>query len=115
MITIYHNPRCSKSRQALEYLKEQKLDFTVREYLKDVLSKNEIKELLKQLNIRPLDLIRKGEPIFKENYKDVTLSDAEWINVLVEHPILIERPIVVKDGKAAIGRPLENIMALVAK
>ena len=113
MITIYHNPKCSKSREALAYLKEQGKEIEIREYLKDTPSKKELQALLKKLNVKATDIIRKGETIYKENYKNKSLSEDEWIDILVEHPILIERPIVIHNQKAAIGRPLENVMALV--
>jgi arsenate reductase len=75
-------------------------------------SKEELKEIIVLLNIKPFDLIRKNEPIFKEKYNQMILTDEEWIDVMLENPILIERPIVIKVGQAAIGRPIENIISL---
>ncbi|WP_313189115.1 arsenate reductase (glutaredoxin) [Sphingobacterium sp.] len=112
MIKIYHNNMCSKSRATLRLLQEGREEIEVQEYLKQVPSKAELKEILKMLQMKPLDLIRKNEVIFKENYKDKNLSDEEWIDIMLANPVLIERPIVVKDGKAAIGRPIEKIIEL---
>ena len=112
MIKIYHNNMCSKSRAALNLLKDNNEEIEIQEYLKEVPSKAELKEILKMLQMKPLELIRKNETIFKENYKDQNLTDEEWIDIMIENPVLIERPIVVKDGKAAIGRPIEKIIEL---
>lgn len=112
MIKIYHNNRCGKSRCALDILKEQNEDYELIEYLKEPLNAKEIKELLDMLGISPIALIRKGESIYKEFFKGKELSDAEWIKAMVNHPILIERPIVVKNGKAVIGRPTELVSEL---
>ena len=112
MTKIYHNPRCTKSRQALALLEEKNENTEIIEYLKDAPTKAEIKEIVKMLGIPPLSLIRKGEKIFKEEYKDKEMSDEAWIDAMVAHPILIERPIVIKNGKAAIGRPIENVIEI---
>ena len=109
---IYHNPRCSKSRQGLALLKDAKVDFEVVEYLKEPLNFEEIESLLNKLNISPIDLIRKNEAIWKENYKGKELSDRELIDVMVNYPKLIERPIVVNNNEAVIGRPPEKIQNL---
>ena len=110
--TVYHNNRCSKSRCALEYLDEQKSAYEVVEYLKEPLSADQLKELLTQLGIPAADLIRKGESDFKENFKGKELSENQWIDAMVKYPKLIERPIIVKNGKAVIGRPTERIEEL---
>lgn len=112
MIKIYHNNMCSKSRATLNLLQEGQEEIVVQEYLKEVPSKAELKEIIAMLKMKPLDLIRKNEALFKENYKDKNLSDDEWIDIMLANPVLIERPIVVKDGKAAIGRPIEKIIEL---
>lgn len=112
MITIYHNNRCTKSRCALEELKKSGKDFEVVYYLETPPSKAELKEIIAKLGIKPLELIRKGEKIFTENYKGKILSDDEWIDVMVAHPILIERPIVISENKAVIARPTEKIKAI---
>ena len=114
MVTIYHNPRCSKSRNSFNYLKEKSIDFETIEYLKTPPTKEEIKDLLNKLGIQAEDLIRKGEAIYKEHFKGKELTEDEWIEAMVQYPKLIERPIIVKDDKAVIGRPLENIEKLFA-
>ena len=112
MIKIYHNNKCSKSRAALDVLKEGNEDFEIQEYLKNIPTKSELTNILKMLMLKPIELIRKNESIFREYYANKDMSDSEWIDVMIEHPILIERPIVVKDGKAAIGRPIDKIIEL---
>ena len=113
MITIYHNPRCSKSRQGLEVLKESGKDFKVREYLKEPVSEEELSEVLNKLGMAPIELVRTEEKIWKENYKGKDLSDKELIRVMTEHPKLIQRPIVIKDDAAVVGRPASNITELI--
>ena len=112
MLKIYHNPRCAKSREGLEILEKSGKDFEIVKYLDDVPSEEELKSLIGYLDIPPIDLVRKNEAIWKENYKGKELSDSEIINAMVEHPKLIERPIVVKGNKAVIGRPSESIKKL---
>tara|TARA_R110002072_G_scaffold146463_11_gene293320 strand:- start:504 stop:842 length:339 start_codon:yes stop_codon:yes gene_type:complete len=109
---IYHNPRCSKSRQTLQLIKDAGVEPEVIEYLTDVPSKAELKELVAMLGIKPYDLLRRGETDFKENFKGKDLSDDEWIAAMVKYPKLIERPIVVKQKKAVLGRPPENVKTL---
>lgn len=109
---IYHNPRCTKSRNSFNLLKEKGLDFEVIEYLKEPLSKEELKNLLKKLKMPAADLIRKGEAIYKEKFKGKDLTEDQWIDAMTEYPKLIERPIVVKGRKAVIGRPIENVIEL---
>ena len=111
-IKIYHNPRCSKSRQGLQILKDHHVNFEVVEYLKNPPTKEKLKEIIKKLGIKPIDLVRKNEKIWKENYKGKDLSDDEIIQAMVENPKLIERPIVIKDDKAVLGRPPENILEI---
>lgn len=109
MITIYHNNRCGKSRSALSILQEKNIKFEVVEYLKDVPSVEELTSIINKLNIKPHDLIRTKEPIYIEKYKGKTLSDNEWIQAMHEHPILIERPIVINGNKVVVARPPEKI------
>lgn len=109
MIKIYHNPRCRKSREGLSYLQSKTDDFTIVEYLKNPPSVDELKQLIDALGIKPESLVRKKEDIFKTTFKGKSLSDAEWIEALHTHPKLIERPIIIKNGKAVIGRPANNI------
>lgn len=104
-ITIYHNPRCSKSRDGVKLLEELAVDFSTRLYLSDPLSKREIKHLIDLLGISPEDLVRKKEAIFKENYGNKSMTDNDYVDAMLAHPRLIERPIVVSGNKAVIGRP----------
>lgn len=109
---IYHNPRCSKSRQTLDLIKEANIDVEIVEYLKEIPSKDELKDVLSKLGKRPVEILRKGEADYKENFKGKELSDDEWIDAMIAYPKLIERPIVVKDNKAVLGRPPENVKEL---
>lgn len=109
MIKIYHNSRCQKSRLGVKFLEKNKLDFEIINYINDPLNMDEIKFLLKKLKIKPIELIRKNELIWKTNYKNKKLSDEEIIMAMVDNPKLIERPIIVKEDKAIIGRPTEKI------
>lgn len=109
---IYHNPRCSKSRQTLELIKQNGVEPEVVEYLKDIPTKKEFKEVLAKLNKKPSEILRKGEAVYKEKFKGANFTEEEWIDVMLEYPKLIERPIVVKDYKAVLGRPPENVMDL---
>jgi arsenate reductase len=104
-ITIFHNPRCSKSREALDYLTEGNCEIEIVQYLKDVPSKQQLETLIQQLEVFPLDIIRQNEQVFKDNYKGQTKTADEWIDVMIEHPILIERPIIIQGNKAIVGRP----------
>lgn len=113
MITIYHNPRCSKSREGIKTLEASGKQFEVREYLKEPFSEEELSSLLKKLNFAPIELVRTQEKIWKEEYSNRDLNDEELVRVMLENPKLIQRPIVEKDGKAVVGRPAENIEKLV--
>lgn len=113
MITIYHNPRCSKSRQGLQLLEDSGKPFETVKYLEDTLSAKTLEDLIKILGITPMDLVRKNEATWKENYKGKCLTDTEIINALVENPKLIERPIVVNGTKAVVGRPPERILDII--
>ena len=106
---IYHNPRCTKSRETLQLIRDTGIEPEIIEYLVDVPTKSELKELVTMLGIKPYDLLRRGEADFKENFKGKNLSDDEWIAAMVKYPKLIERPIVVKQKKAVLGRPPENV------
>ncbi len=112
-VTIYHNPRCSKSRQTLEILNSQNVDVEIIEYLKTSPDAETLKQILSYLNIPARELLRKGESAYKEaGLDDTSLSEDDVIAAMVEHPILIERPVVVNNGKAAIGRPPESVLAI---
>ncbi len=109
VIKIYHNNRCGKSRNALQILQEKNIEFEVVEYLKEPLNQKELKQLLKKLGIKAIDLLRKNEELYKTSFKDLQLSEKEWIKVLAENPILIERPIIESGEKAIIARPPELV------
>ena len=112
-VTIYHNPRCSKSRQTLELLEANGVAPEIVRYLETPPDASTLAALLAMLEMSPRDLMRKKEAPFKEqNLADESLSEAELIAAMVAHPVLIERPIVVKDGKAAIGRPPEQVLEI---
>lgn len=112
MLTIYHNPRCRKSRETLQLIKDADADVEVVEYLKNPLTEDELHDLLSKLNL-PVDyLIRKNEELFKLQYKGKDFTEDQWVKVLSENPKLLERPIVVKDDEAILGRPPENVMKL---
>jgi arsenate reductase (glutaredoxin) len=109
MITIYHNPKCRKSREGLQYLQDKGLEYAVVEYLRNPFTREQFKELLMKLNMRPLEIVRTQEDEFKEKLKGKTFTDEEWITILLENPKLIQRPIVVKNHKAVLGQPVEEI------
>jgi len=109
MYTVYHNPRCKKSRAGLQYVKEKGLDHQVREYLKEPLTGEELGRLLMKLHMKPLDLIRTQEAYYKKELKGLNLNDEEWTREMVENPKLIRRPIVEGKYKAVVGDPVENI------
>ena len=112
MSTIYHNPRCRKSRETLQLLEANGQQPEIILYLEHPPTASELEGLLDKLGIAPMDLIRKGEAIWKENYKGKTLSDKELVAAMVAHPKLIERPIVVNGNKAALGRPPEQVLSI---
>ncbi len=112
-VTIWHNPRCSKSQQTLELLQSKGIEPAVREYLKQPPSKAEVETLIAQLGGDPTELIRDGEPEFKKlNVKKADLGRADVAKAIAAHPILLQRPVVVSGKKAAIGRPPEAVLAL---
>lgn len=111
---IYHNPRCSKSRQTLSLLEENNVTPVVVEYLKTPPTTDELATIIAQLGITPRGLLRKGEAIYKElDLADTSISDEALIQAMCDNPKLIERPIVIKDGKAKIGRPPESVLDIV--
>ncbi len=112
VLTIYHNPRCSKSRQTLALIQESGEEVEIVKYLDNPLNKNELKEIIKRLGVLPIDLIRKGEKVFKEQYKGKQMTVEIVLEALVTDPILMERPIVVRGDRAIIGRPPENVKLL---
>lgn len=109
MIQIYHNPRCGKSRNCLAFVEQTNQKYEIIPYLTETPTFEELQSLLEKLNLQPLQLIRTKEKIWIENYKSKTLTDKEIIQAMVHNPILMERPIVIKDGKAIIGRDLDLV------
>lgn len=113
MLTIYHNPRCRKSREGLQVLEASGKAFETRLYLSEPFTRSELTELIKALDIAPIDLVRKGEAIWKSEYKGKDLNDSAVIDAMLSHPKLIERPVVTDGTSAVIGRPAERIRAFV--
>ncbi len=112
-VTLYHNPRCSKSRQTLALLEEQECEINIVEYLKTPPNSAELAEILNKLNLKPKELMRTKEAEYKAlDLNNKTLSDAELIQAMIETPKLIERPIALANNKAAIGRPPENVLTI---
>jgi arsenate reductase len=109
---IYHNPRCSKSREGLAILEALAVNFETILYLDSPISEKELTDIVNLLGIAPIDLVRKNESIWKENFKGKKLSDQDLIKAMVNNPKLIERPIVVNNGKAIVGRPPEIIKTI---
>ena len=110
---IYHNPRCSKSRQTLEILIKKNADFEIVEYLKDKLSITDLEEIIAKLEINTIELVRKNESVWKEKFKGRNLNNKEIIQAMIDNPKIIERPIVVNRNKAILGRPPENVLKII--
>lgn len=115
MIEIYHNPRCRKSREGLAILQESGQDFKIVEYLKEVPDKDTLAEIVKKLGIKPAELVRRNEAVWKEEYKGRDLSESEILEAMVKNPKLIERPIVISGDQAVLGRPPELISQFLSK
>jgi arsenate reductase len=111
-ITIYHNPKCSKSRAALALLVERGIEPKIVEYLRTPPTADELRAIVAMLGINPEQLVRKGEQVYKDLHAGKTLTDIQWIEAMVANPILIERPIVVHGKRAVVGRPPENVERL---
>jgi arsenate reductase len=112
-VTIYHNPRCSKSRQTLDLIRGHGIEPEIVEYLKDTPTVAELRGILKKLKLGPRDIMRTGETVYKElGLGDPVLSDGALLAAMVANPILIERPIVVKGARAALGRPPQAVLSL---
>ncbi|MBX3499109.1 MAG: arsenate reductase (glutaredoxin) [Alphaproteobacteria bacterium] len=115
-VVIWHNPRCTKSRETLALLRERGVKPVVREYLKEPPSKQEVETLLDQLGVEPRTLVRDGEAAFKASgRKAATLTRQDAVELIARHPILLQRPVVVSGGKAAIGRPPEAALSILPK
>jgi arsenate reductase (glutaredoxin) len=111
-LTIYHNPACTKSRETLALIRSRGHEPKIVEYLKTPPSEAELTAVVRKLGIKPLELIRRNEQVFKDKYAGKTLGDQEWIKAMIKDPILIQRPIVVRGDEAAIGRPPEDVERL---
>ena len=109
---IYHNPRCSKSRETLQLIKDAGVEVEIVDYLKKIPTAEDLTTILMKLNLKPTDILRKGEAVYKEKFKNSNFNDDEWIKVMIEYPKLIERPIVIKGNKAILGRPPQNVLEL---
>lgn len=114
-VVIYHNARCSKSRSACELVAGRGVEAQIVEYLKTPPGKDELRALLQKLGMKPSELVRRGEDAFKENYAGKSLDNEQWLDALVAHPVLIERPIIVRGDRAVIGRPPEKVLELLDK
>lgn len=114
-LTIYHNSRCTKSREVLALIKEQGFETEVVNYLKTPLTKKILKNLLMKLNLKPIDIIRTNEDIFKKKFKNKHFTDEEWMQILIENPILLQRPMVVDEYKAIIARPPESVLEFISR
>jgi arsenate reductase len=110
--TIYHNPRCTKSRATLELLRQRGIEPAIVLYLETPPIAEELRAIVAKLGIEPEQLVRKVEDVYKSKYAGKALSDAQWIKAMVDDPVLIERPIVVHGDRAVIGRPPENVESL---
>lgn len=113
MIQIYHNSRCSKSRECLAFIEETGKEYEVVKYLDDVPTFDELKGIVAKLDIKPIELVRQKEKIWVENFKNKEMSDDEIIQAMASNPILIERPIVINGDKAVIARPIEKAAAII--
>ncbi|WP_158977653.1 arsenate reductase (glutaredoxin) [Cellulophaga sp. L1A9] len=113
MITIYHNPRCSKSREGLAVLEKSGKEFKVVKYLEELFTEKQLIDILHLLGISAIDLVRKNEKIWKDEFKGKELSEGDIIKAMVANPKLIERPIIVNGKKAVIGRPSSNILSII--
>lgn len=109
---ILHNPRCTKSRETLALIEAAGKDVKVIEYLKEPPTEKELADILSKLGMKAEDLVRKNEDLYKDKFKGKTLTDKQWITAMAANPVLIERPIVISGSKAVLGRPPENVKAL---
>jgi arsenate reductase len=113
MIQIYHNPRCSKSRDCLAFMDGNQQTYEVINYLDTPPTADELKAIIKKLGIKPIELVRTKELLWNEKFKGRKLTNAQLIKAMVKYPILIERPIVVNGDKAVIARPVENAKSII--
>lgn len=115
MFKIYHNPKCKKSREGLEYLKTKSNDYEIKHYLSNGISIDEVKEILLKSNLKPIQLIRSQEDYFKTYLKGKDFSDEEWVQIIVQNPKILQRPIIVGNYRAVLANPPENIDKLIKK
>ncbi len=113
MIVVYHNPRCRKSRECLGILETKKADYKVIKYFDEPLTEEKLGKIIKLIGIEPIDLIRKNEKLWKENFATLEFSAQELIQLMIKYPKLMERPIVVNGNKAVIGRPPTKILDII--
>jgi len=109
---ILHNPRCTKSRETLALIEAAGKDVKVVEYLKEPPTEKELADILSKLGMKAEELVRKNEDLYKDKFKGKTLTEKQWITAMAANPVLIERPIVISGNKAVLGRPPENVRAL---
>jgi arsenate reductase (glutaredoxin) len=109
MLKIYHNPRCKKSREGLTYLQAKTDEYVLVEYLKSGLKEDDIKEILLKAHLKPFDLVRTQEPIYKKEFKGKNFTEEEWIEIIIENPKLLQRPVLVGKHKAVIAQPAEKV------
>ncbi len=114
-LVVLHNSRCMKSRNALKVLEEQNIPYSVVRYLEGKLDIEDLKDLLSKLRLNPCDIVRKTDALYKEYYEGKEFSNAEWLEILTNHPKLIERPILFNDMDAVLGRPIENVITFINK
>ncbi len=112
MLTIYHNPKCKKSREGLKYLQTKGIALEVVNYINNGISEQELKDIIKKLNLSPSDIVRKQEDLYRKELKGKNFTDIEWMKILVENPRLIQRPIVVAKYKAVIAQPPDKVEEL---
>ena len=112
MLTIYHNPKCKKSREGLKYLQTKGIALEIVNYINNGISEQELKDIIKKLNINPSDIVRKQEDLYRKELKGKNFTDIEWMKILVENPRLIQRPIVVAKYKAVIAQPPDKVEEL---
>jgi len=112
MIKIYHNPRCRKSREGLKYLQDTGVGFQVVDYIKNGVTKDEIREIILKLHICAFELVRKNEALYKKELKHLNLNEDEWISVISQNPVLLRRPVILARHKGVIGDPVESIKKL---
>lgn len=109
-LTVYHNPRCRKSREAIQYLEDKGVSFDIIKYLEQSFDKNTLDQVLKKIDMKPSEILRKNETLWKKEFSSKKWSEEQILNLLVEHPNLIERPIVTHSTSGVLARPLENLI-----